>query len=90
MNDKNEVKDRGEHEGSDNLVCFNHIIDLHDNHDEEAWLRILDKFIEAVEAEGGCAAGGMHPAGDNPLCGCCGPSKLCFECGKELEDDVEK
>ena len=74
----------------DNQVCINHLIDLHDNRDPEAWNRIWMAFIEAVEAEGGSAAGGMHPYGSNPMCGCCGPVKVCFECGKELEEEEVK
>jgi len=61
---------RPEHEGSDNLVCFNMVIDFHENQDEEAWYRVLDAFIEAVEAEGACAGGGMHVTGSLPP-GCC-------------------
>ena len=55
-----------EHEGSDNLVCFGMVIDFHENYDEEAWYRVLDAFIDAVEAEGACAAGGMHATGSMP------------------------
>jgi hypothetical protein len=54
-----------EHDGSDNLICFNFVVDLHDNHDPEAWNRILDAFIEAVEKEGACAGGGIHPTGSS-------------------------
>jgi len=60
-----------EHEGSDNLICFSFVIDLHENRDPEAWDRILDAFIEAVEEEGGCAGGGIHETGSNPLCDVC-------------------
>lgn len=49
-----------EHNGSDNLACFSYVIDFHDNKDPEAWNRILDAFIDAVEKEGACTGGGMH------------------------------
>lgn len=60
-----------EHEGSDNLICFSFVIDLHENKDPEAWDRILDKFIEAVEAEGACAGGGIHVTRSNKYCDTC-------------------
>lgn len=75
---ENLKSDRGEHEGSDNLLCFGFIIDMHENHDEEAACRILDAFIAAVEAEGGCAGGGVHKTGTN---------SMCQECKDELEDE---
>lgn len=78
MIEKNETEGRGEHEGSDNLLCFGFIIDMHENHDEEAAYRILDAFIAAVEAEGGCAGGGVHKTGTNPMC---------QGCKDELEDE---
>ena len=55
----------------DNLVCFNFVIDLHNNSDPVAWNRILTAFIEAVEKENGSAGGGMHPTGSNALCDIC-------------------
>jgi len=67
-----------EHEGSDNLLCFNFVIDLHDNLDPKAWDRILDAFIEAVEKENACAGGGIHPTGTN---------KYCQLCQEGLDDD---
>ena len=70
-----------------NLVCMNHVIDLHDNYDEAAWGRIWTAFIKGVEAEGGSAAGGMHVYGDHTMCGNCGPVTVCTECGAELEDE---
>lgn len=60
-----------EHDGSENLVCFNFVIDLHDNQDHAAWDRILDAFLEAVEKENACAGGGMHPTGSNKHCDIC-------------------
>lgn len=67
-----------EHDGSDNLICFSFVIDLHDNHDPQAWDRILDAFIDAVEKENACAGGGMHPTGSN---------KYCDNCREILDDD---
>lgn len=59
------------HKENDNLICFNFVIDLHDNHDPDAWDRILDAFIEAVEREGAGAGGGLHPTGTNKYCDIC-------------------
>lgn len=74
-------------EKPENLVCMAHVINLHDNLDPAAWDRIWSAFIAGVEAEGGSAAGGMHAARSNPMCGWCAPATVCFECGKELEDE---
>lgn len=60
-----------EHEGSENLICFTFVIDLHDNRDPEAGHRIMDTFITAVEAEGACAGGGIHRTGTNKYCDIC-------------------
>lgn len=69
-----------EHEGSDNLICFNFVIDLHGNRDPGAWDRILDAFIDAVEAEGASAGGGIHPTGS-----CL---KWCPDC-QDFEEDLD-
>lgn len=69
MTDKDD--DDNLHEGSENLICFNFVIDLHDNHDPDAWDRILDAFIDAVEKEGACAGGGLHQTGTNKFCDMC-------------------
>lgn len=68
----------------ENLICFSFVVDLRENRDPEAWDRILDAFIDAVEKEKGGAGGGIHETGTNPMCQDCGPVKTCFECGKEL------
>ncbi|KKN00860.1 hypothetical protein LCGC14_1133580 [marine sediment metagenome] len=51
-----------------NIVCFNHVIDFKDNTDPEAWYRILEAFIKAVEKEGASAGGGMHSYGSTKYC----------------------
>ena len=56
---------------SENLICFNFVIDLHGNQDPDAWDRILDAFLEAVEKEGGGAGGGIHRTGTNKFCDIC-------------------
>lgn len=58
-----------------NLVCFKFVIDLKDNKDPEAWDRILDAFIEAVEKEDAVTGGGMHPLGSSKYCEDCNDSK---------------
>lgn len=72
-----------EHDGSDNLICFNFVIDLHENRDPEAWDRILDAFIAAVEKEGASAGGGLHPTGSS-LKWCTG----CQDFEEDLDDDT--
>jgi hypothetical protein len=62
---------KSEKMSEENLICFNFVINLRDNQDPEAWDRILDTFIEAVEKEGGGAGGGVHQTGANPLCEVC-------------------
>jgi hypothetical protein len=50
---------------TDNIVCFKFVIDFRGNKDPEAWDRVMDAFIDAVEKEGAGAGGGMHPLGTN-------------------------
>lgn len=59
----------------DNLICFKFVIDLQDNKDPEAWDRILDAFIEAVEKENAVAGGGIHLLGTNEYCEDCNDSE---------------
>lgn len=63
---------------SSNLVCFSFVIDLDDNSDPEAWDRILDAFIAAVEKENGHTGGGMHVTGS------C--EDWCIDC-REIDDE---
>ena len=63
----------------DNLICFNYIINLKDNKDPEAWWRILDAFINAVERENAGACGGMHPLSSNKYCEACKDAQGTFE-----------
>jgi len=71
----------------ENIICFSFVVDLHENRDPEAWNRLIDAFIDAVEKEGGSAAGGVHQTGTNPMCQDCGPIDLCFECRKKLDNE---
>lgn len=56
---------------NENLICFSFVVDLRENYAPEAWDRILDAFIKAVEKEGGGAGGGIHQTGTNKLCPDC-------------------
>lgn len=55
----------------DNYACFNFLINFKDNEDPEAWYRILEAFIMAVEKEGACTGGGMHALGSVVTCETC-------------------
>jgi len=56
---------------ADNIVCFKFLVDFRSNKDPEAWDRVMDAFITAVEKENAAAGGGMHPLGSNKQCEDC-------------------
>lgn len=68
------------------LVHFDHIIAFDEEPPGEAWDRILDAFIEAVEKEGASTGGGMHEHGSIRAC-CEEGATVCQECLEDMEDD---
>lgn len=72
-------------ENNEHLVHFDHIIVFKEDPEDEAWYRILDAFLEAVEKEGASAGGGMHEYGSVHTC-CEEGVTICQECLEDITD----
>ena len=70
----------------EHLIHFDHVIQFRDEPDEEALHRILDAFIDAIEAEGAFCGGGMHELGTVHTC-CEEGVTVCQECLEDMSDD---
>ncbi len=67
-------------------IHFDHIIVFKEKPSDEAWNRILDAFIDAVEKEEAGTCGGMHEYGSIHAC-CEEGVTVCQECFEDITSD---